>query len=82
MMEDVGNIRAEFVEPLNQIAARVASRSYRQSAGGSGVTPLGLFTIHVWESALTAPDDHTMMEMGGGGVHTFKPQDPMSDEGT
>jgi hypothetical protein len=71
----------EFVEPLNQIAARIASRSYRQSAAGSGATPLSLFTIHVWESALTAPEGHTMMEMGSGGVRTFNPEDPRGHEG-
>jgi hypothetical protein len=66
----------EFVQPLDEIAARIASRQYRQSAAGSGVAPLSLFTIHVWEMALTAPEGHTMMELSNGGVRTFKPEKP------
>ncbi len=66
----------KFVQPLDKIAARIASRHYGQSAAGSGVTPLSLFTIHVWEMTLTAPEGHTMMELSSGGVRTFKPEKP------
>lgn len=71
----------EFVEPLNRIAARLASRGYRQSAAGSGATPLNLFTIHAWESALTAPESHTMMKLTSGGVRTFDPANPEGRDG-
>ncbi|EMY34063.1 hypothetical protein D477_011611 [Arthrobacter crystallopoietes BAB-32] len=66
----------QFVEPLNEIASRLASRAYRQSAAGSGATPLGLFTIHVWESALTAPEGHTMMVLSSTGVRVISPENP------
>lgn len=61
----------DFADSLDEIAERVFGSHYTRSAVEAGVTPMALFAVHTWESALTAKDGETKMKLILGGVRTF-----------
>lgn len=61
-----------FVEPLDELEARLSSQEYGLASAGSGVSPIGLFAIHVWEAALTANDGEDLMRLEVSGIRTFR----------
>ena len=60
-----------FDESLEEICHQIDGR-YTRSARGAGVSAISLFTLHTWESALTAKEGETLLRFDSAGVGTFK----------